>query len=293
MGQTGPPCSQGVAGDTKTRRRALPVECFLTYLWQTAHTSTHFYLASSPDVPVESYVLDMRAREGIAQGLAQAHAPHGSKQHPQPHDSAPVERMSAKAVAAAAAAPAGPTDGPQLMAAAAHPPAHGFAGGGDDSCGVSSIGSISGNSSMLTHRTSTTSTLLPTLLSHTNSVTSGSGSMGPGGRGRASPGAHEDDEDDAGGGGGGAGGHSPASARTGISYMPFSEGPRSCVGQSLAKMEVLTVVALLLANFRIRLADEVGGGGCAWASWRRAAVVRVSLRGRGGGYAERYGWLCG
>jgi hypothetical protein len=41
--------------------------------------------------------------------------------------------------------------------------------------------------------------------------------------------------------------------------MPFSEGPRNCVGQSLAKMEVMTLLAKLLANFRIELAPEMGG----------------------------------
>lgn len=45
----------------------------------------------------------------------------------------------------------------------------------------------------------------------------------------------------------------------GITFMPFSEGPRNCVGQSLAKMEVMTMLAKLLANFRIELAPEMGG----------------------------------
>ncbi len=36
----------------------------------------------------------------------------------------------------------------------------------------------------------------------------------------------------------------------GITFMPFSEGPRNCVGQSLAKMEVMTLLAKLLGNFR-------------------------------------------
>eukprot|EP00877_Chromochloris_zofingiensis_P000632 jgi/Chrzof1/1056/Cz01g38210.t1 len=41
--------------------------------------------------------------------------------------------------------------------------------------------------------------------------------------------------------------------------MPFSEGPRNCVGQSLAKMEVYTLLAKLVANFRIELAADMGG----------------------------------
>ncbi len=47
--------------------------------------------------------------------------------------------------------------------------------------------------------------------------------------------------------------------KRGITFMPFSEGPRNCVGQSLAKMEVLTLLAKLLANFKIELAPEMGG----------------------------------
>ncbi len=42
-----------------------------------------------------------------------------------------------------------------------------------------------------------------------------------------------------------------------ITFMPFSEGPRNCVGQSLAKMEVLTLLATLLSQFRLELAPEV------------------------------------
>jgi fatty acid synthase len=50
-----------------------------------------------------------------------------------------------------------------------------------------------------------------------------------------------------------------ASSKRGITFMPFSEGPRNCVGQSLAKMEVLCLLAKLCANFSIVLAPEMGG----------------------------------
>ncbi|GBF91428.1 cytochrome P450 [Raphidocelis subcapitata] len=50
-----------------------------------------------------------------------------------------------------------------------------------------------------------------------------------------------------------------AGGKRGITFMPFSEGPRNCVGQSLAKMEVMTLLAKLLASFRIELAPEMGG----------------------------------
>lgn len=39
----------------------------------------------------------------------------------------------------------------------------------------------------------------------------------------------------------------------GICFMPFSEGPRNCVGQSLAKIEVLAVLATILGSFRVEL----------------------------------------
>jgi hypothetical protein len=47
--------------------------------------------------------------------------------------------------------------------------------------------------------------------------------------------------------------------KSGITFMPFSEGPRNCVGQSLAKMEVTCLLAKLLAAFEIELAPEMGG----------------------------------
>jgi cytochrome P450 len=65
---------------------------------------------------------------------------------------------------------------------------------------------------------------------------------------------------------GGDGGGAPtklaaaaAASKEGISYMPFSDGPRSCVGQSLAKAEVMTLLVKILGAFRIELAPEMGG----------------------------------
>ena len=40
-------------------------------------------------------------------------------------------------------------------------------------------------------------------------------------------------------------------------YIPFAEGPRNCVGQSLAKVSLVATMALLLARFSFRLADDV------------------------------------
>ena len=40
-------------------------------------------------------------------------------------------------------------------------------------------------------------------------------------------------------------------------YMPFSLGPRNCVGQTLAKLNLTTTLAQLFGNFNFTLADEV------------------------------------
>ena len=41
-------------------------------------------------------------------------------------------------------------------------------------------------------------------------------------------------------------------------YFPFAEGPRSCVGQSLAKVSLVATMATLMQHFHFTLADEVG-----------------------------------
>ena len=40
-------------------------------------------------------------------------------------------------------------------------------------------------------------------------------------------------------------------------YLPFGDGVRSCVGQSLAKMNYTATLALVLSHFSFRLADRV------------------------------------
>ena len=39
-------------------------------------------------------------------------------------------------------------------------------------------------------------------------------------------------------------------------YMPFAEGARNCVGQSLAKMSLAATIASLLQTFTFRLAEQ-------------------------------------
>ena len=40
-------------------------------------------------------------------------------------------------------------------------------------------------------------------------------------------------------------------------YIPFAEGPRNCVGQSLAKVSLVATLAVLLSRFSFKLADDV------------------------------------
>ncbi len=40
-------------------------------------------------------------------------------------------------------------------------------------------------------------------------------------------------------------------------YFPFAEGPRNCVGQSLAKVSLIATMATLLQHFNFQLAKEV------------------------------------
>ena len=56
-------------------------------------------------------------------------------------------------------------------------------------------------------------------------------------------------------------------------YFPFAEGPRNCVGQSLAKVSLVATMATLLQHFHFCLADEVNA--CLHcASQRKGATAR-------------------
>lgn len=43
-------------------------------------------------------------------------------------------------------------------------------------------------------------------------------------------------------------------------WFPFAEGPRNCVGKSLAQITLPATLAILLSRFSFRLADEVRPG---------------------------------
>ena len=45
-------------------------------------------------------------------------------------------------------------------------------------------------------------------------------------------------------------------------YFPFAEGPRNCVGQSLAKVSLVATMATLLQHFSFKLAEEVRQNTC-------------------------------
>ncbi|KAF5836140.1 cytochrome P450 [Dunaliella salina] len=55
----------------------------------------------------------------------------------------------------------------------------------------------------------------------------------------------------------GESGHESGAARR-PGYQPFSLGPRDCVGQSLAVLELRSVLATLIGHFRFVLAEEMG-----------------------------------
>lgn len=57
-------------------------------------------------------------------------------------------------------------------------------------------------------------------------------------------------------------------------YMPFSVGPRQCLGQSLGRVMHDTAVARIVASFRLELAPRMGGA----AGVDAAAINRLTLQ---------------
>ncbi len=69
-------------------------------------------------------------------------------------------------------------------------------------------------------------------------------------------------------------------SRQGKRWFPFSDGPRNCVGQALAKMNMAATFAQLYSHFSFQLADEVCLCMCLLSSnllllLRLAHVVRI------------------
>ena len=53
-------------------------------------------------------------------------------------------------------------------------------------------------------------------------------------------------------------GAAPVGGRKPQRFIPFSQGSRDCVGQTLARLNLATTLAQLFGNFSFRLAAEVG-----------------------------------
>ncbi|KAI8274562.1 Trichothecene C-15 hydroxylase [Colletotrichum sp. SAR11_57] len=65
---------------------------------------------------------------------------------------------------------------------------------------------------------------------------------------------------------------------------PFSFGPRNCIGMNLAYIEMRTILARVIWNFEMRLADESKSwtqGQQAWVVWEKAELMMyLTPRGR-------------
>ena len=71
-------------------------------------------------------------------------------------------------------------------------------------------------------------------------------------------------------------------------YFPFAEGPRHCVGMSLANITLPATLAVLLSRFSFKLADEVrrpcSRGVYFWGGFVRKLNAAVALLVQAGGW---------
>lgn len=72
----------------------------------------------------------------------------------------------------------------------------------------------------------------------------------------------------------------PVAARSRYSYLPFSAGPRVCIGASLAIVEILIAVAVLVRRFRFRLIPGQRVEPIAWTNLRPGRGIRMTIEPR-------------
>lgn len=58
-------------------------------------------------------------------------------------------------------------------------------------------------------------------------------------------------------------------------FIPFSVGPRDCIGQNLAKVNYQTTVPMLLSNFSFKLAKEVQFSLPLYDAWKLAFLTHA------------------
>lgn len=61
-----------------------------------------------------------------------------------------------------------------------------------------------------------------------------------------------------------------------LRFFPFSQGPRNCVGQSLAKMDYLAILAVLLGRYTFQLTPEVGRRCCIVCCLQQTSILGVA-----------------
>ncbi len=72
----------------------------------------------------------------------------------------------------------------------------------------------------------------------------------------------------------------PVAARSRYSYLPFSVGPRVCIGAQLAIVEILVTVAVLVRRFRFRLIPGQRVEPIAWTNLRPGRGIRMTIEPR-------------